>query len=676
MNRTFYPKLAISNIVKNKKTYFPYILTCMFTIMMYYMMSSIIYNKNFKDIYQAGNLMELLKIAITVTIIFSVIFLFYTNSFLMKRRRKEIGLFNILGMEKRHIAKMMIYETLFIAITSLLGGFFLGIVFSKIIFLFLLKLISFQVVLGFDIPVKAVTSTLLLFSIIFAVTLLYNLGKVHLTKPIELLHGGQIGEKEPKTKIIMTLIGLGTTGWGYWFALTTESPLKALVLFFLAVILVVIGTYALFTAGSIALLKLLRRNKNYYYKIKHFTNISGMLYRMKQNAVGLANICILSTMVVIMISTTISLYAGTNAALANRYPRDIDVTAKLENTEQKQIVDEKIQELINERGIKTNDYMKICSINIFGQLSGQNVNLPSSEEMRNLMDASLDDCMGFEILSASCYKEATGEDLALQEGEIALYSSENLSNIDHLNFTFPDGENMNFSVKHSGKKVNEKLSNSYEKMLKYYYVVVQDDALIDEMNRHSSLEEISDTADNAIEYNYNFNAVGTDEQIRELSDVIYKLQIDGVYLMSENAIDGAQDFYGMYGGFMFIGIFLGILFMMATVLIIYYKQISEGYEDKERFEIMQKVGMSHAEIKKTIHSQVLMVFFLPIAVTALHIAISFRIIKQLLAILGLMDVNLFVFCTVMTLLAFCTVYGIVFLMTAKSYYRIVSTAER
>lgn len=310
MSKAFYPKMALSNINKNRQTYFPYIITCILTIMMYFMMGSILHNENVRNMNHGDMVIVLLNIGMWVTMIFAVVFLFYTNSFLIKRRQKEIGLYNILGMEKRHIAKMMFYETLFTAVVSIGIGMLMGMLFGKLMFLLLIKLIGSSEIPAFQIPSEAVVNTLVTMALVFFAILLYNLARIHLTKPIELIHGGQIGEKEPKTKILLTIIGVLTMGAGYTFALTAKTPFQAMNNFLVAVILVIVGTYCLFTAGSIAFIKLLRKNKKFYYQTKHFTSVSGMLYRMKQNAVGLANICILSTMVLISVSTTVSMYLG------------------------------------------------------------------------------------------------------------------------------------------------------------------------------------------------------------------------------------------------------------------------------------------------------------------------------------------------------------------------------
>jgi putative ABC transport system permease protein len=344
MNKMFYPRLALTNIKKNGKTYFPYILTCIGTIMMFYIMHFISVNKGLVSMSGGLQLKQMLFLGTIIVGLFSVIFLFYTNSFLIKRRNKELGLFNILGMEKKHIAKVLFWETILVFLVSIVIGLLGGIVLSKLMFLLLLKLLNFEIPIKFYVSTSSLITTAILFAFIFFLTLIRNLGQVHLSKPIELLKGGQVGEREPKTKWLLTSIGVICLAWGYFIALTTESPLNALSLFFFAVILVIIGTYALFTAGSIAILKILRMKKKFYYQTRHFISVSGMVYRMKQNAVGLANICILSTAVLVMLSTTVSMYIGMEDLLRTRYPRDIAVSARNVSDEESKMLDSMILE--------------------------------------------------------------------------------------------------------------------------------------------------------------------------------------------------------------------------------------------------------------------------------------------------------------------------------------------
>ena len=614
------------------------------------------------------NLKFLLSVALFVAVIFSIIFLFYTNSFLIKRRKKEIGLYNILGMEKRHIGKVMLYETIMISVVSLSLGLILGILFSKLMFLFLLKLINFDVVLGFDIPISSVILTLILFGAIFVVTLLYNLVKIQFSKPIELLHGGEVGEKEPKTKIILTIFGLVCIGWGYWFALTVQSPLSAMSLFFVAVILVVAGTYALFTAGSIAVLKVLRKNKKFYYQTKHFTSISGMLYRMKQNAVGLANICILSTMVLIMFSSTVALYAGMKDSISQEYPNDINLTVETGLDDATKEIDTVVNNSIKDNGIDAKNYTAFHYLSLPCELNNgkfiwfnNNITLFSSKDMKACTVMSLDE---FNLLNGTSY--------SLQDNEVIMYSKKKIA---FSEFTLENAStSRSFHIKEKLNKITSIQSGSYENMIESYTVIVND------MDTFKSIYSmvLADSQNKlpinyAIKYDVNLDK----DKCIEYSDHIFDhMDIDSVTSSSaDNIYEAREIYYGMYGGFLFIGLFLGVLFLMATVLIIYYKQISEGYEDKTRFEIMQNVGMSHSEVKKTISSQVLIVFFLPLIVTGMHIAVSFRIINKMLMLLGLANTGLFIVCTIASMLAFSVVYGIVFVITAKSYYKIVSAGQ-
>jgi len=668
LSKSFYPKLALSNIIKNKKVYFPYILTCIFNVMMLYMMSAIKNNSNMSKINGAENLKFLLNIALFVAVVFSVIFLFYTNSFLIKRRKKEIGLYNILGMEKRHIGKVMLYETLVIGVISLSLGLILGILFSKLMFLFLLKLIDFDVVLGFDVPLSSVIFTLILFGVIFIVTLLYNLVKIQFSKPIELLHGGEVGEKEPKTKIILTILGLGCIGWGYWFALTVQSPLSAMTYFFVAVILVVIGTYTLFTAGSIAVLKILRKNKKYYYQTKHFTSVSGMLYRMKQNAVGLANICILSTMVLIMFSSTLALYAGMQDSIKQEYSNDINLVIETGKDDATDEINTVVSNSIKQEGIETKNYTAFHYLSIPCELT--NGKFEFLDKQISMVSTDMKACT---VMPLDEFNKLNGTTYTLKENEVIMYFKKKIA---FSEFTIGNAnESKTFQIKEKINKVSSIQSGSYENVVDSYTVIVNN---MDTLKSIYSLILANTQSKLPIYYAIQYDVNLDKDKCEAYSNHIFdNMNIESVTLASaDNIYEAREIYYGMYGGFLFIGLFLGILFLMATVLIIYYKQISEGYEDKTRFEIMQNVGMSHLEVKKTISSQVVIVFFLPLIVTGIHIAVSYRIIEKMLMLLGLANTGLFIACTIGAMLTFCVVYGIVFIITAKSYYKIVSSAQK
>lgn len=646
MSKLFYPRLAIINIKKNSKTYFPFMVTCICTIMMFYIMYSISINKGLDGISGSESLKTILSLGTIVIGIFSVIFLFYTNSFLMKRRKKEIGLYNVLGLEKKHIAKVLFFECICTSAISLAAGIIGGIILNKLMFLFLLKLLSFKVPLGFSISVPAIIKTFIVFSGIFFVTLMSNLVQIKMLKPIDLLKGTEHGEKEPKTKWIMTIIGVIALGTGYGIALKVQSPLAALQLFFLAVILVMVGTYALFTAGSIAVLKLLRKNKKFYYKTSHFVSISGMLYRMKQNAVGLANICILSTAVLVMLSTTVSLYVGMEDALKTRYPRDIVMSASKINKDQAKELDKILDGELKNNKIDIKNKLNYFDKS-FGSTKKDGKFLSSDKSISNSNISMIT------VISISDYNRLEGKKVALANDEAILFTKDK----DYIKDTITI-DNKTFKVKEKSDKPVSGLENEMEDIVDSYVMFVNN---IDAVGKDGNKE-----------YSIGFDVEGTDKDILSISKKLNEKFIENkLKVRIDSAVASREDFLAVYGGLFFLGIFLGALFLMATVLIIYYKQISEGYDDKERFEIMQKVGMSKNEIKKTIRSQVLMVFFLPLVFTVIHIAFAFPMITKLLAVLGLKNIHLFMISTVLTILVFAVIYAIVFSLTARVYYKIV-----
>lgn len=645
MNKMFYPKLAVTNIKKNSKTYFPFILTCICTIAMFYIMHAISINKALEKTSGGASIRSILSFGTVIIGIFSAIFLFYTNSFLIKRRKKEIGLYNVLGLEKKHIAKVLFLETLFTAFVSLGGGLIAGIILNKLMFLFLLKLLRFKVIFGFYISIPSMITTLILFICIFTMTLLSNMFQIKIANPIELLKGTQHGEKEPKTKWIMTIIGLISLGSGYWLALSVKSPLTALNMFFIAVILVMIGTYSLFTAGSIAALKLLRKNNKFYYNTKHFISVSGMLYRMKQNAVGLANICILSTAVLVMLSTTVSLYVGLEDALRTRYPRNIVMDTKNITEVQAQKIDEIIEKETKESKLNIEGKINYWSTGFIASRNGDKFLVSNG--------AGFDSgACGVMAIPISDYNRLEGKDIKLEDDEVMIYST----------LKKYDGESLvigNKSFKVKGKIDSFSFDeNDGSDILETYVLFLND------INALDLKKDVT--------YSMAFDLKGTDEDVIALTKKLNKKFSENKLTINiDSAAGSREDFLTIHGGLFFLGIFLGSLFLMATVLIIYYKQISEGYDDKERFEIMQKVGMSKSEIKKTIRSQVLMVFFLPLVTTVVHIAFAFPMISKLLIVLNLTNVSLFRLATIATALIFAVIYGIVFTLTARVYYKIV-----
>lgn len=630
------------------------------TVAMFYIVKSLSYNPGLKNMVGSNTMMTMMSMCSVMIALFAIIFLFYTNSFLVKRRKKEFGVFNILGMEKSHIAKTMAWENFYVTLISIAGGLVIGIALDKAMFLLIAQVLNEEISLGFFISDKAIISTVVMFCIIFLLILLNSIRQIKTANPIELLTAGNAGEREPKTKWVLTILGLLSLGTGYYIALAIKNPLTALVYFFFAVILVIIGTYMLFTAGSIALLKILRKNKKYYYKTKHFTSISGMIYRMKQNAVGLANICILSTAVLVMVSSTSSLMLGMQDVIATRYPDDFIVYSNETSEERAYESFDAIRELQEEQNLNVTSEREYHYLVFPAFINGD-----TFEVTRDANFSSLGNLNNLIFVSLSDYNRVMGTDKTLAEDEILVYS-------DRLQFDYPTLKifDREYSVK---EKIDEFIGNGLIVAVaaNTQFIVLPDGTDIEELYALQK-EALSDGA-SEIQYYYGFNSDADEETQRAFYRTLLEDYVGHGYEGTiESKVDSRSEFVGLYGGFFFIGIFLGILFIMATVLIIYYKQISEGYDDKQRYEIMQKVGMTHQEIKNSIHSQVLTVFFLPLIVAGIHIAVAFPIITKLLALLNLLNVQLFLTCTVVCYVVFAVMYLLIYLLTARTYYKIVS----
>ena len=579
-------------------------------------------------------------------IVFAVIFLFYTNSFLIKRRKKEIGVYNILGMGKRHIARMMAVETILTAGISILGGLVFGIIFGKLMYLLLLKILHNSVDMQFSVNGTAIVQTVILFAGIFLLTYLYNILQIQLVNPVELLHGGNQGEKEPKSRWLLVIVGVAALGNGYWIALTTEAPLEALLKFFVAVVCVIIGTYALFIAGSIVVLKILRKNKAYYYNPKHFTSVSGMIYRMKQNGAGLANICVLSTMVLVMVSTTVSLYAGMEDILDSRFPRDVSIVCNEADTNKEETLQRLIKEQCEKAGVKITDRVRYRYGSMNAVLKGNNLEKIEQYYPDNHF-------YYVEMITQEEYNRIEKQNVSLKEQEILTYTTNGKCGKKQINIA-----GQNYQVKKELSEMTSQPKSTVE-MYKTLYIVFANAEQIERIESFSYADK--------------FNLKGDDgkqkETLEQIQNEFYEKFPDGTM---ESRMLSRSSFYELYGGLFFIGIYLGSMFIMATVLIIYYKQISEGYDDRERYQIMQKVGMSKKEVKRSIRSQVLSVFFLPLVVAVIHVAVAFKVMTKILGVLNLTNVSLFAVCTIIAIAVFAVFYIIVYSITAKEYYRIVN----
>ena len=650
MSSRIYAKLAVTNIKNNGKTYVPFMLTAVLTVMMYYMMDTLARNDSIGN----RNVTTVLFLTIPVMTLFSLIFLFYTNSFLIRRRKKEIAVYNILGMGKGHIGRMLTVETLIIWAVSLVLGILGGMVFGKLMHLLLLRILQYDVGIRFHISLPSILYTAVLFTFIFFLTWLYNLFQVKLANPVELLRGGNVGEREPRTKWLLALVGGLAMGVGYYLAITTERPIDAIDTFIVAVVLVIIGTYCLFIAGSIAVLKALRKKKNFYYKANHFTAVSGMIYRMKQNAAGLANICILSTIVLVLISSTVSLYAGMEDILDQRFPYDYCITtADASDPATISSIDRIVEEELSARHVEKEDGMSY-RYGATAVLRQSDTAFTNSQTV----DYTVEDIQEMYFIPLEDYQKVQGDPTELAPDEVILFVTD-------------EGSYGRDTITVNGKelKVVKELKDfrledkSVARVVTGWYLIMPDVQSILDMG----------VVNGALQYSTYFDMGGSREDclaaVQSIADRVGR-EVPGA--VCENRELSRENFFSLYGSLFFIGLYLGSMFLIATVLIIYYKQISEGYDDRERYQIMQKVGMGKREVRRSIRSQVLLVFFLPLVAAVIHIAVAFNVIDKLLAMLGLVTTPVFLACTAATVLVFAVFYVMVFAVTAREYYKIVN----
>ena len=671
MRHHLYLRLAVGNIKNNRRFYLPFLFTAALTVVCFFIMSSIGVNQTLPG----GNTVQIvMHMGVIIVGLFSVIFLYYTNSFLIKRRKKELGLYNILGLEKRHIAAVLTLETVLSALLSIGSGLIIGVLLDRLMFLVLRNLLAFDVTMTYAFHWQSVTWTVIVFAAIFLLLLLANLVQVGRAKPIELLRGGQVGEKEPRVKWPLVVIGLLALGSGYYIAVTTESVIAALGLFFVAVVLVIIGTYCLFLAGSIAVLKVMKRNKGYYYKVRHFVSVSGMLYRMKQNAVGLANICILSTMVLVTVSTTVSLYGGVTDILERRFPYDLEAHFYNAAEPVKEYVRTALNEEVEAAGLEVTETTDYETLTIALVMDGNTLIADNSSE--NYSQGAY-----IQIFTREGYAAVTGYQAGeLGEHEVAVYvqdgmlpESFNLMGEDYtvkewMTVAPEDGELAGF------------LGNTF-------YIVVRDDVVLERIYQAQLAANGENYYASSMDWEFSVNLSGTEVQKAALADRFQarfetnQLTLnDGssypIEWVSTVRQDNISDAYSLYGSFLFLGILLGLLFLMATVLIIYYKQIIEGYDDRARYQIMRQVGMDKKLISSSVRSQVLTMFLLPLGMAAVHLCFAFPLLTRVLKALMLDNVSVFFWCTLITFAAFVVVYVLVYAITARVYYRTVSLQER
>ena len=661
MNKGFYLKLALSNLKRNRKFYAPYLLASVVTVSMCYIILALNAGHMLDGMRGEMIMRSYMALGGVVVLIFAAIFLFYTNSFLTRRRRQEFGLYSILGMEKRHIARLLSVETLMLFAASLGLGLGLGALLSKLVGLGALKLIQADAVFGFEFVPGAAKLTAVAFGAIFALILLFEGVQLRRATAIDLMKSREQGEREPKTKALMALLGAIAMGGGYYIAIVTENPIKATMLFFVAVILVIIGTYLLFTAGSIAVLKALRRNKKYYYRPNHFISVSGMIYRMKQNAAGLASICILSTMVLVMLSATISLTIGSEDVVAKQYPYEMQY-ASMDGDWPNfwETVDEALRPL----GVEPTNAVEYDLLTFAAAKEGGELVLTPD---RQLSPAYV------RVLKYDDYAAMAGADALPRPGQDEALVVQGEWPEDALTV---GGWTLRIAGRADG------FSGANDGMLyaaDMYVLVLPDGAALQRMDGIQRAAYGDHASELRRWYAFDIPLTG-DALERATGDVQAALAAserpeDG-YIAMGPRWEGRIEQYSMAGGLLFLGVFLGILFVMATVLMMYYKQISEGYEDRARFEIMQKVGLDDREIQRSIRSQVLTVFFLPLVVACIHTGGAFFIVRRVMMLFSLNNGPLMLKCTLGTMGVFAAFYAATYAVTANVYYRIVARSAQ
>lgn len=674
MKRGVYRTLAWTGVRNNRKLYVPYLLTCTGMVMMCYIMSFLGANPAIAEMRGGDTMQSILGLGFGVLAVFSVIFLFYTNSFLIRRRTKEFGLYNILGLGKRHLALVLLLETGAIAAVTLCAGLALGIVFSKLAELMLVKLMEGTPTALFEVGLESAVRTALLFAFIHALIYGNALRRIRVANPVELLHSERAGEKPPKANWLPALLGVALLGTAYYLAVSIRDPVAALVVFFFAVVMVVAATYLLFISGSVTLCRLLQKNRRYYYKTNHFVSVSSMAYRMKRNGAGLASICILCTMVLVMVSSTVCLYFGAEGSLRTRYARQFNLDVIVDTVEElqsgwTQAVRGAAADTAGARGLAAENELDY-RVAAFGA---------PLRDGRLVTDGSTDaiaDMWQVFLVPLDDYNRLAGREVSLSGGEVLLCATKGMA---YPADTLQIGDGAPLTVR---ERVEPFVSNAIDAMqiVPSLYVVVPDFA-----RAVRQLEDGAADLQVALHWYYAFDLPCGDEAQREVDAALVEVletvkqaaqQEGNFYVGLESRAVQRANFLGLYGGLLYLGVLLGIVFLAAAVLIIYYKQVSEGYEDQARFGILQQVGMTRREIRRSVNSQLLTVFFLPLVTAGVHLSFAFPMIQKMLLLFGLADVSLLIVITACCYLVFALFYMAVYRATSRAYVAIVSDAKR
>ena len=659
-------RLALSNLIKNRKLYYPYALATILAIAITYIFTSLTLNPHLDDLTGADSIKMVLGMGLVIVALSSGIIVLYANSFVMKNRSKELGLYSMLGLEKRHLFSMILKETVIMSFVTLLLGIGVGVLFDKLIYAFLQRLIGESTGLVSTFQVMTIPIVLVIFACIFSLLVLINGFRLLRLNPLQLTKDGLKGEKKGRFLVIQTFLGLGSMGYGYYLALSVQNPVIAIMSFFLAVLLVIIGTYLLFNAGTTVVLQLLKKKKNYYYKPNNMISISNLVFRMKKNAVGLATIAILSSMVLVTLVGAASIYAGKKDYLASATPHDYSVAGnKVDLTSTKKLMDD----FLIKTGEQANEEVAVSYL-FFG-IKKQETNKLTvfTKNERKVVPKSI-----VLVFSQETFKQLTGKELNLSSNQIALYTkNKTLKTQKSLSI---DGKNYQIH-RQLGDFINKKIPNIYKIIVSdYSYLVVPDIKIFESSMKGTSIAQATYVGVNVKDPTHDAKKNSdlldqmTDKETQQLAG-----QTTGVpqsYLTANSRYDAEGMVNGFVGGTFFIGIFLSIIFMLGTVLVIYYKQISEGYEDRERFVILQKIGLDDLQVKQTIRKQVLTVFFLPLIFAFIHLAFAYHMISLIVRIIGVLNPDLMLVVTIIVCGVFFLAYVLVFALTSRSYRRIVS----
>ena len=655
-------KLTISNLIKNRKLYYPFALSVILAVTISYLFYSLAFNPKIVDLRGASAIQFTLQLGLVVVTFTSAIIVLYANSFVMKNRSKELGVYGMLGLEKRHLIGMTFKELLIFGLVTVTAGIGIGAIFDNLIFALLLKLAKMKVELAATFQWSVVLTVLLVFGVIFSVLVFLNAIRIIRMDALQLSREKAKGEKKGRFLVLQTLVGLIALGSGYYMAQSVTDVMKAIATFFIAVILVIIATYLLFNAGITVFLQLLKKNKRYYYKPNNLISVSNLIFRMKKNAVGLATIAILSTMVLVTMSAATSIYNGSENMKKLMYPHDFDV--KGQNVEVEDL-DKLLTQYASEKNltISNKDVLNYAS---FGLSSQDETKLTIFEKgQTNVMPKTI-----FLVFDQKDYEKMTGQKLHLTDNEVGLWArndqlkDQKAFSLNNQDYTIKEEIQQDFIINH--------VSNQYVLLISdYNYLVVS--------NLQSFLEKYQDSAVYTQLYGGMDVTASQEEQLKLADDFdayvdnfSHNLKSeDGMVYGGSTASDGITQMNALFGGVLFIGIFLSIIFMLGTVLVIYYKQISEGYEDRERFVILQKVGLDQKQIKQTINKQVLTVFFLPVIFAFLHLAFAYHMLSLILKVIGGVDTAMMLSVTLSICGIFALVYVLIFMITSRSYRKIV-----